>query len=255
MPDPVTRRGPRALRFIAIGVATAAASMAYAQQHEQIQPISFVTASVKSSANEEARCAPNRSTGQMFTVTNCALGELILFAYDVLQEQVSGPSSLLSEKYDVVANAGHAVSRAETRQMLQSLLTDRFKLSLRRETRQVPVYALVVGENGPKFEHSKTPSEAGPKPVSTGAGQLFFQNTEMSDIVFALSRRIRNRIVVDKTGLTGKFDCDMTWYLKLGKPNPPSVFTAVQELGLKLEPRQSPVDFIAIDHAETPSDK
>lgn len=235
---------------MAISLATIAASVAYGQQNEQI---SFVTASIKSSAGE-ARCKPSRSTGQMFTVTNCALGELILFAYDVLQEQISGPSSLLNEKYDIVANAGRAVSSAETKQMLQILLADRFKLSFRREARKVPVYALVLGENGPKFEHTKTPSEAGPKPVSTNASQLVLQNTEISDIVFALSRRVKDRIVVDETGLTGKFDFDMTWYLRLGRPDPPSVFTAVQELGLKLEPRESLVEFIAIDHAERPSE-
>jgi uncharacterized protein (TIGR03435 family) len=139
--------------------------------------------------------------------------------------------------------------------MLQSLLKDRFKLSLRRETREVPVYALVVGEGGPEFQPAQTPSDAGPKPVQGSGGRLIFQNTGMSDIVFALSRRLSDRIVVDKTGLTGKFDFDMTWYLKLGKPDSPSVFTAVQELGLKLEPRQSQVEFLMIDHVEMPAEK
>jgi uncharacterized protein (TIGR03435 family) len=134
-------------------------------------------------------------------------------------------------------------------------LKDRFKLRLRRETKETPVYAIVVGKDGPKFQHTKAPFDGGPKPVKGSAGQLILQNTEMSDIVFALSRRISDRMVVDKTGLTGKYDFDMTWYLKLGKPNPPSVFTAVQELGLKLEPRVSPVEFLTVEHVERPVEK
>ena len=137
--------------------------------------------------------------------------------------------------------------------MLQTLLKDRFKLTLRRETKEIPVYALTVAKDGPKFHESRTASDDGPKPVKGSAGQLIFQNTAMSDIVFALSRRISDRIIVDKTGLTGTYDFDMTWYLKLGKPDPPSVFTAVQELGLQLEPQQSPVEFLLIDHVDKPS--
>lgn len=77
----------------------------------------------------------------------------------------------------------------------------------------------------------------------------------MPDLVFALSRRIPDRIVVDKTGLTGRYDLDMTWYLELGKSNPPLVFTAVHVLGLNLEPRNSPLEFLVIDHCERPSEK
>ena len=121
-----------------------------AQQREKTAPVSFESASVKLSSSE-GRCAPNRSVGQTFTVTNCPLGELILFAYDVLQQQVSGQASLLEDKYEVTAKAEHPVSRSEVKRMLQTLLKDRFKLTLRRETREIPVYAPVVARAGPKI--------------------------------------------------------------------------------------------------------
>jgi uncharacterized protein (TIGR03435 family) len=74
-------------------------------------------------------------------------------------------------------------------------------------------------------------------------------------LFFALSRRAKDRIVVDKTGLQGKYDLEMTWYLELGKPNPPTVFVAVQTLGLKLESQQSMVEFLVIEHVEEPVGK
>lgn len=242
--------GPRALLLASVGLAPGA----FGQQSEKITPVSFQVASVKPSTSD-ARCAPNASiVGQTFTVRNCELGALILYAYDVLQPQVSGQTSLFDERYDVTGKAEHPASPGEMKIMLQTLLEDRFKLALRHETKEIPVYALLVGKDGPKFHQSQVASEPGPKPVQGSAGQLILQNTLMADLVFALSGRIPDRMVVDKTGLTGKYDVDMTWYVELGKPNPPSVFTAVQVLGLSLEPQKSPVEFLVIDHCEKPSE-
>jgi uncharacterized protein (TIGR03435 family) len=239
--------------FPKLTMLAAVAGLLALAQSEKTAPVSFQVASITSS-NAEARCAPNASVGQTFTVKNCELGALILYAYDVLQQQVSGETSHLNEKYDITAKAEHPVSRNEIRRMLQTLLADRFKLTLRRETKEIPVYALVVGKDGPKFHENPTASDEGPKPVQGIAGELTFRNMAMSDLVFALSRRISDRIVVDKTGLTGKYDLDMTWYLALAKRNPPSVFDAVQELGLKLEPQESPVEFLVIDHVDKTSE-
>jgi uncharacterized protein (TIGR03435 family) len=233
-------------------LALIAADLALAQQPEKL---SFQTASIQSNDLREGHCAPSSSVaGQTFTLRNCALGELILFAYDVLQRQVSGETSLLNEHYDITAKSDQPLSSAQARRMLQSLLADRFKLTLRRETKEMPVYALLLGTDGPKFQVSPTASDTAPKPTKGSAGELIFQNMGMSDLVFALSRRIPDRQVVDKTGLEGKFDMDMTWYLNLAKRDPPSVFTAVQELGLKLEPQNSPVEFLVIDQVSKPSE-
>jgi uncharacterized protein (TIGR03435 family) len=233
-------------------LALIAADLALAQQPEKL---SFQTASIHSNELREGHCAPSSSVaGQTLTLRNCALGELILFAYNVLQRQVTGETSLLNEHYDITAKSDQALSSAQARRMLQSLLTDRFKLTFRRETKEMPVYALLPGLDGPKFQVSPTASDAGPKPTKGSAGELIFQNMAMSDLVFALSRRLPDRQVVDKTGLEGKYDMDMTWYLNLGKKDPPSVFTAIQELGLKLEPQNNSVEFLIIVSVSKPSE-
>lgn len=208
----------------------------------------FQTASIKANDDEQGRCAPNRSmTADTLTLQNCSLGAIILFAYDVLQQQVSGDTLHLDDHYDIAAKAAQPVTHREMKRLLQALLEDRFKLTLRRETREIPVYALLVAKDGPKFQPTQPASDDGPK----FAGAIL-QNAAMSDLVFALSRRIPERFVVDKTGLTGKYDLDMSWYVELAKPNPPSVFTAIQVLGLKLEPQQSSVEFLIIDHLAKP---
>lgn len=177
----------------------------------------FQSASVKSNDGEEGRCVPNRSmTADTLELKNCSLGAIILFAYDVLQQQVSGETLHLDDHYDVTAKAAQPVSHAEMKHMLQALLEDRFKLTLRRETKEIPVYALLVAKDGPKFQ----PSQASDEPPKLSGAIL--QNAAMSDLVFALSRRIPERFVVDKTGLSGKYDLEMAWYVELGKPNPPS---------------------------------
>ena len=238
-----------------LGLALINTPSSFAQHSEEASHVSFQVATIQANESGEGRCVPNASIiGPTFTVRNCPLGELILFAYDVLQEQVSGKTFLLEEKYDVTAKAAHPVSRDEMRRMLQSLLADRFKLKLRRETKNVPVYELVVGKDGPTFHQSLTASDEGPKRAKGSNGEYIIQNAAMSDMVFALSRRLPDRMVVDKTGLQGKYDFDMTWYLELGKPHPPSVFDAVERTGLKLQPQTSPVEYLVIDHVESPSE-
>jgi hypothetical protein len=104
----LTRLARRTLISTAACLAAFAGPMA--QQDEKTARISFDVASVKLSDSESSdRCAPNASVGQAFMVRNCALGALVLFAYDVLQQQVSGQTSRLGEKYDVTAKAEHPV--------------------------------------------------------------------------------------------------------------------------------------------------
>jgi len=114
--------------------------------------IAFEVTSVKSNTSgDDAPWRYGTSRGDI-TATNVTLQLLIVNAYDVRHDQISGgPSWLYSERYDVVTKQGQDVQRtlAKTKQMLQTLLADRFELRLRRETKELPVYALVVGENGP----------------------------------------------------------------------------------------------------------
>src|SRR6185295_10807672 len=102
--------------------------------------------------------------------------------------------------------------------MLQSLLEDRFHLKLRSETKEVPVYVLVVGKAGPKFRENKSDSIGNAIIARGTAGQILLQNASMGDFVSSLSKFV-DRILVDTTGLTGKYDFDVTNFLNLRSPD------------------------------------
>lgn len=133
--------------------------------------------------------------------------------------------------------------------MLQMLLVGRFKLSTHRETKEVPIYALLVARNGPKLQEVKDKGTLGGMSASswTLRGQL-----TLPDLARALSSSA-DRPAVDRTGLTAGFEINLRWSADDVDPTAPSLFTAIQEqLGLKLEPAKGPVEVLTIDHAEKP---
>ena len=215
--------------------------------------------------------------GERFTATNMPLGALVLVAYNVTVRQLSGPGASLSEKYDIAAKAEHAVSADEMLHMLQALLVDRFKLVVRQETKEVPVYALTIGKGGPKLRQGDPPEREGATPRTPShaggteprSGHLIFKNESMSDFAWALSRTagIGDRVVVDNTGLKGNYDFELTFERDSRPPagadvrepairlQGPSIFSALQEqLGLKLESKKAPIEFLIIDYVEKPSE-
>jgi bla regulator protein BlaR1 len=233
---------------------------------------------------EIASIKPNKySTGmsgfgfllERFTTTGATLKLLIREAYGVEDDQIVGaPNWLNSERYDIEAKAGKSVADElqklsfdqrvlEYRRMLQALLADRFKLTVHRETKELPAYALVIASNGPKLEPAK-PGDTYPNGMKDldgfghgdimefGRGLLTGQGVPMAFLVRELSKKLGGRIVVDKTQLGGKFDFTLQW-----TPDESGValFTAIQEqLGLKLELQKGPVEVLVLDHAEMPSE-
>lgn len=180
--------------------------------------------------------------------TNVTLLEVIERAYSVREYQISGgPDWLKSQRYDIQADSA----------ALQSLLKDRFKLALHSEQKTVPVYALVVAKNGPKLQ---VLNNDGQSSVDTRHGFMTMRGP-MSTIAEALSRNT-DLPVVDKTGLTGAYKCELDWTptnAQAGPPDPtgrtgpigPDIFDAVQEqLGLKLVPQKAPIEVLIIDHIE-----
>jgi len=192
---------------------------------------------------------------------------LIMWAYNLKNYQIpSGPaySAVGDTPYDIVAKAeGDGVpTKAEFRQMLQLLLADRFKLQVHWETREMPVYNLVVGKGGPKFK------ESAPDANPMGRWGLKGRNYEvtmaqatMSEVVDAVANAFLDRPVVDQTGLTGTYEIKLTYTpaTRANQEGEPSlddigIFAAVQEqLGLKLEPQKGMVAMLVIDHVEKPS--
>jgi uncharacterized protein (TIGR03435 family) len=192
---------------------------------------------------------------------------LIMWAYNLKNYQISSPEKVYSAvgdtMYDIVAKAeGEGIpTKAEFRQMLQLLLADRFKLKVHTESHEMPVYGLVVGKNGPKFKESAP--DGNPMGRLTVSGRNYvvtMAKASMDDLVNAVANSFLDRPVVDKTGLTGTYEINLTYTpatrANLSEPDLSdiSIFTAVQEqLGLKLEPQKGTVDVMVVDHVEKPS--
>ncbi|MGA2574710.1 MAG: M56 and DUF3738 domain-containing protein [Bryobacteraceae bacterium] len=235
-----------------------------------------------------------------FVADNATVKFLLVEAYHVKESQISGaPGWLDSEHYDVEAKLGDSsndVQRklnsdeqgAQVRLMLQSLLADRFKLTLHHESKELPIYALLVAKSGPKLhESAAAPDDAGPPgPLApdgpqprhsirmSGRGDLSVSAENLDMFADLLSHQF-GRLVVNQTGLKGSYDFTLKWTPDEGQgqkmalpgggpprdatPPPdasgPTIFTALQEqLGLKLESQKGPVDMLVIDHVERPSE-
>jgi uncharacterized protein (TIGR03435 family) len=167
----------------------------------------FEVASVKLHQPEPG---PFRSSSSVETggihFTNVNLKGCIRAAYEVQQNRISGgPDWIVSERYDIVAKAASAVPRERLMLMLRTLLEDRFQLRLHRETKELPIYALVVGKNGPKMRPGK---EDGETEIGGGAHLIDSRGMTMKALAGALPRISQevDRPVFDMTGLAGVFD-------------------------------------------------
>jgi uncharacterized protein (TIGR03435 family) len=262
----------------------------------EAKPISFGVASVRRnvSATESCDAETVHVTGDGFRMTRCPLIVALFLAYVPTDgtfmgfstdgRMVGAPEWMKSELYDIDARvdaADRAAWQDPAKQkemmhaMLQSLLKERCGLAVHREMRDKAVYALVVGKGGPKFSEAKSVEPAAilkedPKAGAVpggggmftlkGHGSVDFYAVPIPTLAVVLSNKA-GRVVVDKTGLTGRYD------IKLEMPQPgedgaggaqdpgTSIFTVVQEeLGLKLESAKDPVETLVIDHAERPAE-
>jgi uncharacterized protein (TIGR03435 family) len=219
---------------------------------------------------------------------------LVQQAYGVSDYFLSGVSDWLNtERYDVEAKMDTSVAdtlskltpaqlKLVQQQMLQTLLAARLNLKIHRETKDEPVYFLVIGKNGPKLQDAKTTDtrtflNADGSPARSrmqigagkgGAEEVQAFSTSMKTLGDFLTRQL-SRPVLDKTGLTGAYDFTLEWVPETAPtPSPDAanavtlpgvpgayLFTALQQqLGLKLEPGKGPVEIIVIDHVERPSE-
>jgi uncharacterized protein (TIGR03435 family) len=248
----------------------AAASCVSAQQ-------AFEVASIKPNAENDHRIMIRMQPGGRFTATGITLKQLIGQAFNVRDFQIQGgPGWIDSERYDINAKApegmGERIPPDQLRPMIRSLIEERFKLQTHQESREMPLYALVVGKGGAKLTPS-TATQAGPGMVRMGRGQIDAKKASMTLLTQQLGQQL-GRTVVDKTGLTGDYDIVLHWTPEPGHggggpmggpPSPdalpaadtsgPTIFTALQEqLGLRLESQKGPVPIIVIDRAEKPTE-
>jgi len=245
----------------------ALAALALAQTPEAAKKPEFEVASVRPAKDDNSHDVTGRSG--FFRTHNVTLKRLIAIAYHIdigedLGEVSGGPKWVYSDGFDVNAKipdefAHGAGARQRLGQMLQSLLADRFQLVIRREQRQVAGYALLTAAKRPKMEPAK-PGEKG-QSVRSHNGRLTAVNSTMQTLAGHLSAAIE-KPVADHTGLTGGFNFELDWMPERLSAKPeassdsgPSIFTALQEqLGLKLESAQVPIQVIVIDRAERPSE-
>jgi uncharacterized protein (TIGR03435 family) len=222
----------------------------------------FEVASIK--ANKSGAKAAINITPGRFTCTSLPLRYIIKNAYRILQDVnlQGGPEWVNSESFDIVANTDQAATKDQMWVMLQSLLAERFKLVLRHETRQMPVYMLVAAKSGPKLREPRNMPPPSPEMQRIGA------LGEMRGLAMALAGRL-GRPVIDNTGIAGRYylmiDVPLAEIPKQttdipGSYAPPVdgggyLFGALEEqLGLKLESKKSPVEILVIDHVEKPSE-
>ena len=234
--------------------------------------------------------------GGRFTAVGATVRELIRAAYGLREDAqiAGGPGWVSADRFDVEAKAPADASIAQAQAMLKSLLADRFKLAVHTESRQLPLYALVTarsnGKTGEGLRRSGAecapitlPAQLGPAPPPpppppAGAprplaaltpmrcGSMLFpglvsaREITIEQFVIRLAAFV-NRPVIDRTGLTGNFDLDLSYTPDspargaVALPSDgPSIFTALQEqLGLKLDSQRGPVDVFVIDRAERPT--
>jgi uncharacterized protein (TIGR03435 family) len=238
------------------------------------------------------RFTPNGVTAQ-----GPSLHMLIRMAYGLEDNQIlNEPAWLGSDSFEVDAKMDEETTAAFNKlngkdqmkareHMMQGMLADRFKLGSHKETRDLPIFNLVVAKGGPKFKEAKEgdtypngmkgpDGHGGGGMIMVGPDTLTMQGGEVKSMVSILSDQLGHH-VIDKTGLTGKYDVSLKWApqdrqgLEMkgaansggesggaapAEASGPSIFAALQEqLGLKLESAKAPVEVLVIDHAEQPS--
>jgi len=259
---------------VAIGITNAPVSQAPAQAPARPQ---IEVASIRLNTSGGGLSGMRRDSGR-FTVSNTSLRTLIRNAYRVPDFTISGgPAWINTDAYDIEAKVEGEVERDD---ILKGLLEDRFRLKVHRETKEGPVYVLTVAKGGPKLPPSNCvvvdPARipAPPREVcraNKGGGGVSNRvlniaglridepnaaGVTVPGLTFYFSS-ILERTIIDKTGLTGRFDIHLEFAGDSNAPSDdaaPSIFTAVQEqLGLKLESGKGPVETLVIDNVERPS--
>jgi uncharacterized protein (TIGR03435 family) len=220
--------------------------------------------------------------GRNFATRASSVGDLISFAYEVQAKQVvNAPDWLDKERFDIdaVPEQEGAPNPEQIRIMMRKLLADRFGLKFHREKREMSAYVLTVGKDGPKLKETQIKGTLPGIGIRPGTGGITFGviNAAIPDFTGFLQILVLDRPVVDKTGLTGRYDFQCTFTpddsqfaghppqfpnqqnnanstSDTAVPAAPSLYDAVQQqLGLKLSAEKTAVDVIAIDHVEKPS--
>ncbi|MGH9587799.1 MAG: TIGR03435 family protein [Acidobacteriaceae bacterium] len=211
--------------------------------------------------------------GADMQVVNFSLNDLVMFAYNMQKKQiVGGPDWMATDKFDIDAKPDipGQPNDEQLKGMLQKLLADRYALKFHKDQKEMSAYVLVVGKSGPKMKQNTSNPKGLPGLFFGPIGTLHVMNATMGDFTHLMQSTVLDRPVVDRTGLTGRWDFTLKWtpdesqFVGMGvKIPPPSadaanaappLFTAIQEqLDLKLEAQKTQVPVLVIDHVDHPS--
>jgi uncharacterized protein (TIGR03435 family) len=204
----------------------------------------FEVATVKiNNSGSPASAIPNLYKGRL-KYTNATMHQILQIAWGVTAPQITGPSWIDSDRYDVDAKSPDGVPDTEVKPMLQALLKERFALDAHIEMRESALYNPVVMKDGPKHPDSA---------VRIPGAQGRMVGGRIDGLTSALSG-VTGRPVFNKTGLAGAFDYAVQWAAVDHSNEPdgvPDIFGAVQQqLGLKLESAKAPVETLVVDRAD-----
>ncbi|HEY4088455.1 MAG TPA: TIGR03435 family protein [Bryobacteraceae bacterium] len=223
--------------------------------------------------------------GNGLVATNVPLNSLLNFAYApanglLLKEQIANaPDWAAVDRFDIQAKLPGdppGVPISQIRLALQALLADRFQLKVHREDRTLPVYNLVIFKGGPRLSADHTPpapsfiqfssADEQHPPLPRGAMRIISggSGTTLEGSAIAVAKLVSllqgqsDRIIFDKTGFTGLFDLHLEFTQPAStsqttESSAPSLFTAIQEIGLKLESDKAPIEVFVIDSVHKPS--
>ena len=211
------------------------------------------------------------SSDSHFKAENVSLIGLIHWAYEMPETRIlNAPGWASSTYFNIDASSDASVDakiahlapdagKLQKETMVRALLADRFKLVTHTETRELPVYELVVARGTPKLGDDKSNGTT----INHGRDHIEVQASNSVAVLAEELAKEVGRPVVDKTGISGRYNLKVRWTPDVDAASagssapdaPPSIFTALEEqLGLKLRPGKGPVEVLVVDHAEMPSE-
>ena len=211
--------------------------------------------------------------GRNFATKASSLADLISFSYEVqLKQIVGGPDWIFKDRYDIAAvpDVDGAPSPTQLRVMIRKLITERFKLTFHKDTREMPAFVLTVAKGGQKLTPTELQGSLPGLGVQPGVGglKLVARNATVADFCQFLQIVVLDRPVVDQTGITGKYDINVTFSPDESmfngrvpplprqdgvEPAPTFLEAMQQQLGVKVDAQKTAVGVIAVDHVEKPT--
>jgi uncharacterized protein (TIGR03435 family) len=281
--------GLSAFLFTLLALLSEASPLTNAAVSDLIQTNEFEVASIKQSLVPAGRMSIQLEPDGGIRMEGVTARQLIETAYDVHNFQIENlPKDLTEVRYDIQAKANDPIKvdprnvndaqmksieawRTRGNERLQALLAQRFDLKLRRESKDRPIYVLLTNKAHTNLLPAQSVTDLTESGTHISDGTLTAKSTTMESFAILLSQQL-DRVVVDKTGLAGRYSFSLTWNpteLKAiatagadsGTEPPtvasdekrPSLFTALQQLGLKLTSQKGQVQILVIDHIEKPS--